>query len=68
MAGQIIYLARATGWTEQKIKSMPISKLTQLLHAAVVQDGGNTVWAHVDKAEEFNLKNKIQNLINEYAD
>lgn len=56
-------MTRATGWTENYIKHMPLKNLLQYVHAWLVQEGQATRWAHVDPARQGAARNKIESII-----
>lgn len=60
----VLVLAKATGWTEEKIINLPFYRVKQYLHSYLVYNGTATRWQHSNAKEKAAIKDKLQRLIN----
>lgn len=59
----IMIMARATGWSEHHIKTMPLKSLLQYVHAWLVHEGKATSWLHEDYERAQNVIMRLEDII-----
>jgi hypothetical protein len=56
----VFAVAAETGWSEERIKFMPLARLAQYQHCLLRRNGTRTRWSrHVQDGPEISLKDRL---------